>query len=1796
MSLITYLSALDEQAQLLANDAFNHVKHNDGFEKVDFSMTKSQLEILKNYLSERVIIHTGKNIENTHPVHAHLTRLCYRDIEAELKGVDNVIEIGTSFSRSTNVLHNCILLSDLRTFSRYTQQAVNLHRHNKPLANDLFNAVSNRTNTICHDGAEHCDYKADYAFSVHVNYDITIEKTALIMEKHDIKIMYIYMYLPVSLVDNKLTDIINGKYGFIMQSDGDNATFALGDRSFVYTHNHKTWADYLKVTKVNIKPPSYKFSARPYRTVTFEIDRSWGPLCRIKAVRTVYAPGLLLRATPVYDFVNQLVIIPDMYVYIYTGFQSLDKFIILPRELSDKCLNYISRMPDDSVKYNNFEAYFSAQCSTVSFDGTVVWHGWKAASPEELRHTTISLYAIGIANRRDRSKLISNFSKELQTPWQSHTGDGKRLRTFKKFTFGNHGSRRRYVLNKLCCGTVNYINNTPLEQGIERLQKHYLANLHPQPIQLPNQYDERVVRVNIKPYQLYEKQHAVADNKIHDDDDIVVIQNLLDEMVSNVVTNEEQHSDAYTATDTLYADDETQTPSLDDYIYDHYSQKPKKRIKPKTVDASSSTDVFQPSVDYTASTQTRIADKNAVEQNINDVYNRIENALQSHQILYTKNEVKRKCKVYYDPPRDGYCARQVISQYYHNTLPRNCDLINFISNVIQGADLYLHINVGHRQRAFFFGAINKKSEDTLICTYDYDTKHYSIPTCLCGGGISIDTTFDDNEYFVDNEYWEKIRTNYPTNKYKDRVVDKIKEVIQSSDIFEISAAPGHFAGFCINNGMRYACGVYKGPGALNMTANIPADTIQEFNSIKELKIPPCDTVFCDIGDEKALADVADDIINLIGDKKCVIKVFTNDITTCNKFARWMVNFKVHKPTASLPCNSEIYMIKNNGSGLPSSQVFEYLSNHLHPRKLDYKIIDISVKIRNIENYIKSLTKSKLHDDIKRSVKANDINIYAECYTGVAGCGKTRAIELSSKDVYVTPVSKLKTEKHHMTFEVFLHSLLSGKKYNVAYIDEAAMIPKGWYGAVMNTGNLKSMILLGDPHQIDLVDFNDIYDSDDAITLPEWSSSTTLRFGNQTAALLNRLLNGSIPKIEAQKEDRVHLAKATEHSLFDLSKQYQVIHFHQEDKKLFKNSISIHEAQGSTFPKVALYISGKEIEQQYIRNYRYTYVGMTRHQDELLIVVNDSKEANTYLYYLDSILQVNCSTGVEPIADVHIGKTNNRVIASIPDNTTDVGIDDIASVEEILLKCGFTPNDSPIITYVDANLPPMVKSNTFGDQSKAKLRVRNVDTQNTVLKGYRPSTHNFVRHYQSNNPIQTLHTIIERYTKVAQRKSYKKFTPYFNMVDQLQKGMLKFTAFKNKEDYYQWMAPTFEDLQYHCTEYLKSLQDKINPKVLNELNTLHEDVKLSIDFFMKKQPKFMAKPVDYKTKCDRSLLSQYEPEYVFGQNVNLNDRITTTQKAGQGVSAWPKRVNLIFAAYTRHLMLKLIDMPAADGSDLIIGVGRSDREIGMRISDALYHHKNIFAFKGDDTYIKWMNKQLATDFEQHDTSHSLVVKMWFCYDMINMGFPKIIVAKYWNAYVHWCQKARDDMEVTVDNVFMQHSGSPDTIHGNTKLTMGANGACYNFCTDGIIKRKKIEDVTKADCSAWLELNTDLQNAFGFRLKEDFGNPAEFICNFITDYGFFPDVVRRSARYISKVYQSVEDFQLTRDNIRDAVSTVTSDAAMQHGIYTATKYYNNHGYAITSGDVELLYRFLQNDTLKYVDDKQALYYIEALYKPS
>lgn len=1777
--MIDYHEALDELGKSIAIDCFNNANKNNNILHVDFCVTQQQMEIIQNYLPGRILINTGRNIENTHPIHAFMTRICYDDIQKELNGFEHVIEIGTSFTRQTNVKHNCVLISDTRTLTRYTQQAVNLLRHNKPLAHDLLDACVGNTSTICSKGAEHCYHKADVGFAVHATYDINLHKMARIMVNHQFKLFYAYMYLPMSLIDPTITTLVNNKYGFDYSVEGRNAIFALGDRSFVYEHNYRVWRSYLATTKIDI----FDKHNKAMFTITMEIDREWGPLNRIKFVMTKYSPNPLTRKLPYYPFLNKLVIIPNIFKYIYRDSEvrtvKFNEHLHIPVELANKCLNYISRMPDETYKYSNFEAYFNGQMTEIRFDGNTVWHGWQPETPEELRHVVISLFCIGAANRNDRTKVISNLMRKLQqAEWgfEEYVGRRKRL---SRYIRRNFRDKFRRINRFLGCVPLDR-DNAAFIRGSDRFEHIIFANLHPQ------KFQSWSASLSVKT-KLPTAEYTTFKRDLNTNADIIVDHDL--DLSS--IFDQQNDDNNKTQTATTQTEQQVTNKIHEDYCnndlsinygtkYNYYYKINEKININKDYSFSYALTNYGAKYQYQHS---------AI--NNNTVYDiALDIAMLYPNVTITKRT--NRCGIEYSPPPDGYCGRNSLKHYVDNNLPIWVNYRTLIDEALKTGQVLFHL---HDKQDAYNCFIPSSSTQTIILAFDISAAHYYVPRCTCGGGLRVAVVHDQSNYKIDTQYWYKHRNLYNTDRTDHRVADKILECIPKDidKIFEISYAPGHLAQHCEKHGIDYHCGHYVGEGALDPVYK--PKYVQEFIRMKDLQKTDR-FIISDIGDEQQLAKVIDDVLCYIGNNSCLIKAFTNDQNTVNKISQHLGNYEIIKPTSSFCNNSEIYMLKHgNITDKPqsSNEVIDRITNHIHERKNDYHFDKIECKQRNIDNYCKQLTNSKLHTNIKKAVIRRDCIIPIEYTNGVAGCGKTRNITLSKYDAYVCPLRKLvRRAPNHFTYEVFLVKVLEGARFNAVFVDEAYLIPKGWYGAVYNTNNVRSLVLLGDPFQILLVDFSDSYDHDDVVSFGNgWDNNKTMRFGVNTTRLLNEYVK-ELPDITCSgKEDKVTIQALNNDNLYDIADGYKVLHFRQEDKKLFKDSNTIHEAQGSTFPKVLLYVDGAELDRQYIRDYRYTYVGMTRHTDELKIVVKSPTSAHTFISLIDSILHINTTDGVEPISDVLLMKNVNRTLQPITEEISDTHVNDLASIEEILQTCGYQPNDNNTVTYMSSNLILPDKINSWGDHSKAKIRWRNLDTKETVIHGFRPSTSNYVRHYAPQNTIQTLHTIITRYMRVAQRRSYKKFTPYFNMCDKLHKGLLKFTAFDKSNDYYDYMSPTFNDLQVHMHDYLVSLQDKMNPKVYHELNELNESIKMSIDFFMKKQPKFMSKPVTRNTRITKALLAEFTAEGIFGLSPLVNDNISTNQKAGQGVSAWPKRFNLIFAAYTRHMMYKFIEMPSRKGTKLVIGVGKSDKEIGAIIGEAISQHLDVFAFKGDDTFISWKDQNKCTDFIEHDTSHSLLVRMMDCYDMIKMGFSANIIAKFWNAYLHWQQNVTGDTPITVENYFMQHSGSPNTIYGNTKLTASANGACFDLRKDGTIHLNKISDVLKADCSGFLKLDEELTDVFGFRLKQDDSNPAEFICNIITPYGMFPDVIRRTARYISKIYVDKEDFEKTRANIRDCVSTVLNEEAKNCGIYYATKYYNDHGMNISSNQVLMLYNFLKSDTLQYYNNKQ-LYYIETL----
>jgi hypothetical protein len=896
-------------------------------------------------------------------------------------------------------------------------------------------------------------------------------------------------------------------------------------------------------------------------------------------------------------------------------------------------------------------------------------------------------------------------------------------------------------------------------------------------------------------------------------------------------------------------------------------------------------------------------------------------------------------------------------------------------------------------------------------------------------------------------------------------------------------------------------------------------------------------------------------------------------------------YKVIKPPSSELSSSEYYVCFKYGvrdhppRQLDVTDVFNRIINPIDNRedhaKIHRDIHAVTYNGEHIARFSRSLNPDELpiHRPILEYIKQlnfKDINnvVNLHIITGCSGAGKTVGLDLRANDVYVAPLKKLmdnKNFKHrlHMTHDKFLCSLIEGNKYDHVYIDEYCLLPKGYYGLVDMLDGCDEITLLGDPYQISLVDFNGVYTHNDDMKYLKrtWDNNKTKRFGKNTCKLIKSHLNLSI---ESDKDDVVKFLK------FDNLNKHEVENFKDSHWLTFTQDMksrlislggaanTIHEAMGSTFPNVMLYVNGKDLMNGFIHNVEYTYVGMTRHQLSLTVVCDgDDDKAVRYLNTLDTMIDVNLSrSDAAPFSDTYLTPDDEVVEKSIHEISDAPSFDvktSIQGVEHILTELGLNNGQIEILEQYDATLPTVPRYNFAGDPVKAKIKISSerMHPKRICIKGKRLSMHGYAKYYCIKDSFKTTQTFIARYMQTAQRKP-KMFKAILSAIKVLQKGFIKMTRFNTLKEYYQFCDPTIEDISRHAADYVQSLKEKsggINEKMMKDINRQLTEMKVEIDFFMKNQPKHV---------------TSFSKYLIF--------------KAGQGVSSWPKCMNLIFCAYTRHLNEKLPDCMSDGTTKKFVSqfaCNRPDHELS----------KTIAQF--GPQIASGELKPMGTDFTEHDTSHSLIVKLWECADFIGCGFPIALVQDYFNIYANWTQtNISPEGKVSVYNHWIQHSGSSNTLHGNTKVTIGANGCCFDFKglryigfkgddTESLSRSYKFTTFSKvAGSKLNRESSTLLKELFGFKLKIDDNKVGEFICNFITPYGFFPDIIRRVTRMVSKIHNDDVSWNEARRNMNECMSVIKNDVAYNAGLIYANQYYNNIGLKTTTEQLDYLCQFAAN----------------------
>jgi hypothetical protein len=112
---------------------------------------------------------------------------------------------------------------------------------------------------------------------------------------------------------------------------------------------------------------------------------------------------------------------------------------------------------------------------------------------------------------------------------------------------------------------------------------------------------------------------------------------------------------------------------------------------------------------------------------------------------------------------------------------------------------------------------------------------------------------------------------------------------------------------------------------------------------------------------------------------------------------------------------------------------------------------------------------------------------------------------------------------------------------------------------------------------------------------------------------------------------------------------------------------------------------------------------------------------------------------------------------------------------------------------------------------------------------------------------------------------------------------------------------------------------------------------------------------------------------------------------------------------------------------------------------------------------------------------------------------------------------------------------------------------------------------------------LIGACGMKAKSFMNLVPEFTGFIITPLGYFPDLLRRLGRLLSKNITSKEYFQDLRLNVNQDMAVVHDPEQIQVGLRASVKHYRETGIEVTMEELETIYFYILNflNTVGYHD---------------
>lgn len=1772
----------EEAVKIIKYRIQSDVKHyEDNAFVVPYFLNEEEYNVLSDLMKPVPIKTSEKLFRVPHPVANCLNRFAYQECERTAQKFERVIDIGGNPSKTPAGHHICALVNDIKSDARYTESSLFLSKA-KALDTGFVDYVTDNHN-LCVSGAQNCSWLAEYAYAVNV-YDMTLDDIVEIFIKHNLILFDLWIFLPTELIDKNFS--ADNKIYNYYESNG-TSYFDLLDQSDVYIHDTKNWRSFLTTTAIRCK----NFG------INIEHKMSLGTFTHIRFVRTNKNDTVKRRAYHLPKYVKTIAV-PDLVDYYETK-----KFVVKPNNFYKVANSFVTRLmnwgvqvTDNQFSYNTFHTYANSIKSDVKYQQgntiELIYEGIDC-NVIEFERIVISMFIIVAIHRFKRTQII-----------------GKAFRKMKKDAPA--GKLQEYRI-KIC----NYFERIFVDIGwsrslLETFGESYIYN---QELKLPSMiYFEEIHTV--KTYHVFinrkRKIHLTGvDNKTDK-----IIQKTIDdvcqcEIVYDPPTVDITHfedGDGYCGRNCLiflnkefdkilprtsWWNDEELADACDkvgiSYVI-HQEGHPIRfkrnkggplikfnltrshwyvvycdcevQVNEEHFIGDYSDIGLDPNYIYVNSCNPFLTDNGGQSASFRKLFPNYSRGID--QVNEAKHIIYNDYDIILALAHDNRFNRS--NELTHKAYCKIFELCARVSNSTGKIVMLPLIGISNYNNSLccFRTALANYDFKHRLCFYNNDQVFAYEKTKFCthGGYKRIAGHPIAKNDLIETKYAKFLRDyNVP-----DRMAKKFEDIWKFLTDFgyidhlhEVSAAPGAFAEKAKIMGINYTCGYYVGVNATRWNRKIKpnfyfTDLVEH---ISDLQVDQKSVLLFDL----KIDDEDEELIKILLNRKISFIVKFNVFKIPEYYNKMLhMGFRpvLFFNEYSRATSGEVYMFCD--SSITSDD--DYDNNNNITEAATQRDEDFVEKAKNIECLCEGL-ESFITDrvNVNLVVTKGDKRVTIPVIDAAPGNRKTMTIVKSTCPkctLLVAPFKAITTninENQKMASVIEIAKEII-KKNNFRYIilDEIFNFDCDDIEYFMYNAPDATIFGMGDSDQCKHVDY-DNQTNEYRIIQVGAKDMKTFRVPKCISQLFKfddgrTLISDVEGTLEVDDYD----------NLENNIKKYDIIicftqHLAEKlGQKFVSNKVlTAHAAQGITAQRVHLVFADLDAIKH--DKFNYIYTAMTRTSQQLIVYADDTTLSKVATIIGSPIERALHAHGVHPHTNIIIEQKQVLVKKHFNDqvlSSTKVTPD---QVENILSRI-FVPTNDPYTAVLDYK-SDIVPNNE--DQQRLKFSIDAVNSGQVYLQGKRFSRRAYQRFYHPKNQKQVLDCLITRYAK--QTKEIK-----IKIMDKYVEGF-KFWL-KNDAMKYMRSKMTHDNIWKYTTDYLCELQKKY-PKVdLYDAMALRDP---KLDYKTKQLIKtIMEGKANKLTDLEKEWYEKYHYVVTFHlkrQPKEIRDLGYDEKfKAGQGISAWSKLLNVIFSGTIRCYNHYINDVVR---DNVQLSYGMSD----ANLSDKFRKYCSKF---NDGSFVK-----LMADFSEFDSSQEKQGIMGNAILLSEMGCHHSITDLYIEMREKWllCGQSEQDhvpIRMMLAGKYKQHSGQPDTLDGNTRFNMAVMGMCYdykNICFAAFkgddsfivaenIKKNRINDAYLVDIA-------------GYKIKEVRATIPEYIANIIMPDGtFFPDVIRRVGRLMSKIFTTQMDWDEQKLSIQDSLDVIIDEEHLHHGCQVASLFYDQFNIKISKEEVRVLLNFLNS----------------------